>query len=184
MNNNWQQRDNSPTQQLRKKTKYVVDKNIPNMVEVHKIIHDKNMNAEIGLKRHEELYKIDHEKREMLEAKQMQKLEETMKEEEKNNTFQPQLNKHSKKIMENREEDIIQRNQEWIEQRDEKRRQNLFDFTEFKKQKELEATAKLEFKKADYGVESKVKQRIEREKLKRSLSPLYKTGKSDYLKNK
>ena len=131
-----------------------------NIVEIQRLLNRKNLKSKKQHQHVKKLHQLNHKRKEAREVlKETRKVEKET--EETNYPFKPAMNKTSKYVMANREESMLQRNEEWNTQKHEKIKLTKEEREQVQLQKEEEARRKEDFKKKNFYVDSKVKRIIE-----------------------
>ena len=143
-----------------KRSKYSVTPDKRNIVEIQRSMNKKKLAKHPKNVHCEKLHDLQGKR---IEAKVQMKTEKDAEHEtqQQNYPYKPEMSETSKLLMGKTEEDVIQRNDEWNQQKYEKRRVKQ----EIKEQEEIEkeeqAKEKEILRKKEYYAESKVKKRIE-----------------------
>ena len=154
-------------------------RNQPNIIEIQRELNAKRVNLSNTDEYSEKLYKMGETKKIALEALQ----EEKRKEAEKiDYPFHPQINPVSKKIMEDQDQDALQRTYNWHNQKVEKISQLAEESRDKEENEVKQATQQINFKNDNVFAVSKVKQFVDsykNESITHSFKKQYQEGKSE-----
>lgn len=148
-------RGQTPTDQKPRRTIYALASEKQNIIEIQRSLNKERMNQSKACEHIGGLHRLDQKRKEIRDQLLKQKEEKALTE---TYSFKPTIDKGSKRMMSKSRLDLIQRNQEWLKQKEDKLQHQKETRKKMEAQKEYQSmVSRPEYPRAKIDVASKVK---------------------------
>lgn len=159
-------------------THYAIKPSKPNLLEIQRNLNKRKLKNTKKTKHSENLYALNRPKQEVRNMMATNNIENQIQQ-DYSHPYHPYLTDKSLRLMESADQDVIGRTEQWKAQREDKKLNKRAEKEQYEYQRDLEATFRPEYKKANIPVDSKVRQILDTTsnlKRNRSNSIKYKEG--------